>query len=812
MIVIKFGGSSVGTIENIHKVKEIVKAKTEPFIMVVSAFAGVTNALQYLATAALEGRHSEALEELKAQHITMAKSLLPIDKQTTTLVYIQQTFLKLTSLCESVYALGELSERTKARFLAQGELLSSHILFEYLKQEGVKLSYLPSDKYIIATGDYCNAKVDLQATQAQCASINTLQCYIAGGFIATNTSTELMVLGRGGSDYTAAIYGYCTNATQIELWSDVNGMQNANPQLVKSTKVITQMSYEEAFEMAYFGAKVIYPPAIRPAMEKQIPVYLLNTLHPTDKGTRISTVTSTTHSDKVLGVSTLSDISMLTVSGIGLAGTKGSARRVFQSLESAGVNIILITQSCSEQSICFAVKTSDAQSAEQALQRQFEREIATGQIDPISLTHQHVILALIGDNMKHQTGLSGKVFSALGNNGINVQAIAQGASERNISVVIDAKDEHKAVNVVHERFFQEATKKVHLFVIGIGNVGKQFLDIVYQQQAYCRQYQKIELRVSAVANSKKYLLNEEGLTYEEALSLPEKGTPYTDTSALAELIISVNRRNSIVVDNTASEAISNLYERFFNHTISVATCNKITGSSPLANYNKLMQLVKDKNCDFQYETSVGAALPIIKTIQNLRLSGDTIHRIDAVVSGSLNFIFNHYNATTPFAEIVKQAQTEGYTEPDPRIDLSGLDVIRKILILAREAGEQKEIEEVAFESFLPAQAMQTTSVEAFYKALSDNETFFQEMYNKAKEKNAKLKVVAQLLEGTLKVSLQEVASSSPFYHLDGKDNIIALYTDMYPTEPLVIKGAGAGAKVTASGVFSDVMYIANKRK
>ena len=446
------------------------------------------------------------------------------------------------------------------------------------------------------------------------------------------------------------------------------------------------------------------------------------------------------------------------------------------------------------------------------MEHEFAQEIGA-LINPIERTDNHVILALIGDNMNHQTGLSGKVFSALGANGVNIQAIAQGASERNISVVIDAHDEHKAVNVVHERLFQEVIKRVHLFIIGAGNVGRQFIDIVYKQQEYFRQQYKVDLKVVMVANSRQYVFADEGLS-QEALSLlsTAEATPYASAEALAELIIATNRRNSIVVDNTASAQVAAIYPQLIRKSISVVTCNKIAGSAPLEQYTALMELVKNQNCDFQYETSVGAALPIIKTLQNLRLSGDTIHRIDAVVSGSLNFIFNHYNATTPFVEIVKQAQKEGYTEPDPRIDLSGLDVIRKILILSREAGYHKEMSEVVFESFLPEKSLETPSVEVFYKVLEENEAFFQDLYHRAQHKGAKLNVVAQLLEGDIKVSLQEIPASSPFYQLDGKDNIVAFYTDMYPTEPLVIKGAGAGAKVTASGVLSDVMYVANKQK
>lgn len=812
MRIIKFGGSSVGSVENLEKVKQILLKQTDSFVVVVSAFSGVTNQLQLLGEKALSNTHQPVIESLKERHVAMVQGLLDISKQTEALVHIQQTILYLEKLCDGINALGELSQKTQAKLLAQGELLSSLIIFEYLKQEGIALSYLSSEQYISTyPGDWLNAQVDFAKTILLCQQVDRTKRYIAPGFIASDADNNIVVLGRGGSDYTASIYGYCLDAERVELWSDVNGMQNANPQLVKKTQVIHQMSYEEAFEMSYFGAKVIYPPAIRPAMKKNIPVWLKNTLFPSDRGTCIHHLTQE-RSDKVLGVSTLSDISMITVSGIGLAGTKDSARRVFQALEKKHINIILITQSCSEQSICFAIKSNDAQKAKQALEEQFEKEIEKGHVNPIDLTQNHVILALIGDNMKHQAGLSGKVFSTLGYNGINVQAIAQGASERNISVVIDAKDERKAVNAVHERFFQEVTKKIHLFVIGTGNVGGQFIDIVQKQQEFCKKQQKAELRIVAVANSKNYLFHSEGLSQKSIANLNTEGTPYATPEELASLIVQANLRNSIVVDNTASEQIANLYATFFKNAISVATCNKIAGSSPLKNYNQLMQLLKDNNCDFQYETSVGAALPIIKTIQNLRLSGDTISRIDAVLSGSLNFIFNHYNGSRPFVDIVRQAKEEGYTEPDPRIDLNGIDVVRKILILSREAGYSKEIDEVTFESFLPKVAQRVSSVDAFYGVLKENESFFQKTYESAQSKGAKLKVVAQFIDGSLKVALKEVTSESPFYHLDGKDNIVALYTDMYNPEPLVIKGAGVGAKITASGVFSDVMYIVNKRR
>lgn len=811
MFIIKFGGSSVGSVENLHRVKSILTTKQENFVVVVSAFSGVTNQLEELGQMALNNDFSSTLEQLKERHISTARQLIQVHQQTNILIDIQQQFLELKSLCESIYILGELSTKTNARILSKGELLSSKIIHEFLRQSGIQLNYLPAWELIKAQGNHLNASVEFEATNENLMlQINQNQNYIAPGFVATNFNDEIVVLGRGGSDFTASIIGATVNAGRIELWSDVNGMQNANPRLVKQAKVIHQMSYEEAFEMSYFGAKVVYPPAIKPAMKKSIPVLLKNTLRPEDGGTAI-VKHNDERKDKVLGVSTLSDISVINVSGIGLAGRKGSARKIFQALEIAGVNVILITQSCSEQSICICVKTSDQENARNALNQQFKYEIQSNELNPIEITDHHVILALVGDNMKHQVGLSGKIFGALGENNVNVKAIAQGASERNISVVIDANDEHKAVNVIHERFFQEATKKVHLFVIGVGNVGKQFLDILYNQQKHCKQEYNIDLRVVSVANSKQFLFDEKGLSPQETNQLAERGEVYSELPELIERIRKANLRNSIVIDNTASTAVSEIYPAIFDESISIATCNKIATSSPLENYLSLLQKAKDKNAYFQYETAVGAALPVIKTIQNLRLSGDMITQIQAVLSGSLNFIFNNYDGIRPFHEIVKQAQDEGYTEPDPRIDLSGLDVIRKILILAREAGYQKEMEEVKFNSFLPEKAMQVETVEQFYEVLKENEDYFRQMLFDARAKNAKLKVIAQLKDNEMNVSLNQVMPDSPFYQLDGKDNIVSLNTQLYNQEPLIVKGAGAGAKVTASGVFSDLMYIVNQQ-
>ena len=809
MIVLKFGGSSVGSAQNIQKVKDILNKQNEPFITVVSAASGTTDQLQVLAKLALEGNYMESMESLKTKHLNLLRELLILTNQPEVIIYTQKLFNQLENICNSIFTIQELSDKTLAHVLSFGERLSSSIIHKYLNQEGIDIDFLDSKQLIKADHGYLNAEVNFQETEVLIKQAVNGNNYIAPGFIASNNRGEYVVLGRGGSDFSAAIYANAINAKSLELWSDVNGILNANPKIVQQANSIDQLSYKEACELAYFGAEVLYPPTIRPVMQKNIPVYLKNILQHEHKGTLISNA-SFNNQNKIKGVSSLPVISLVTVSGVGLAGTKGSARKVFQALEEAQINIILITQSCSEQSICLGINGADVQKAVDALSQYFKQEIEYNLINPIEMSNDHAIIAIVGDNMRHQVGLSGKLFGALGENGINVIAIAQGASERNISIVVNRKDEAKAVNVVHERFFQKAIKEVHLFIAGVGNVGSEFLQIVYKQQQLLYKDHQIELKIVGVANSKKMLLNTEGLTPGEIESLNKKGTLYQSFKKYIDTIIELNLRNTVFIDNTASEIVSNSYQSLLKNSISVVACNKIASSSAYENYRLLLQLAKEKNCHLQYETSVGAALPIIKTIRDLLLSGDKIHKIQAVLSGSLNFIFNHYNAKRPFADIVLQAKEDGFTEPDPQVDLSGLDVMRKILILAREAGYQKELNEVQFKGFLPKNCVNTDGTEQLFEALKKEELHFSRLYQKAHKNGNKLKVMAVLEHSELLVSLKEISPDSVFYNLGGKDNIVVLNTERYSHEPLIIKGAGAGAEVTASGVFSDLMYVINR--
>ncbi len=844
MLVLKFGGTSVSSKSNLEKIATILSSKRDNFIVVVSAFSGVTNTLDQIASLALESKQSVLIEEFRNFHFALIKELVSEVHQIELFVEVQQKCNQLESICESVGILKELSDRTRATILSFGERLSSVIVQKYLSVNTInpiKIDLLDSRKLISATTneskEYLNAVLDLEKTTRNILAvvgvpnsavvgvptndIKTNKNYIASGFIASNQKGETVTLGRGGSDFSASIYANAIDATVLEIWSDVNGMQSANPRKVQNTRSLQKMSYEEAFEMAYFGAKVLYPPSILPVMNKNIPLYLKNTFFPEQEGTFISSENKITD-NKIQGICSLDEIAIITVSGIGLAKQKGSARRVFQILEEANINIILITQSCSEQSIGIGINQSELKNAENALNSAFEKEIKKGLMNEVKSIENQCIVALVGDNMKNAIGLAGKIFGAIGENGINVTAIAQGASERNISIVINKKDEEKALNVIHEKFFASAIKNVHIFIAGIGNVGTEFINILFaQKQKLIEEYQ-INLKIIGIANSTKMLFKEssttfekvEELTKEEILKFKKDGKnknakAYSSLNEYFEAIKELNLRNSVFIDNTASDIVSEGYEFLLKNSISVVTCNKIACSSEYSNYLKLNKLAKERNVHFKYETSVGAALPILKTIHDLKISGDKINQIEAVISGSLNFIFNNYNSENQFADIVLQAKEEGYTEPNPLIDLSGLDVMRKILILSRESGLNRELSDITFTSFLPDECTNSKSVEELFENIKKHENHFQNLYQNAHKNGNKLKVVAKMEKENLSVALKEIPSNSPFYNLEGKDNVVAINTNRYVNEPLVIKGAGAGAAVTASGVFADLMFIMN---
>ncbi|MGB5238466.1 MAG: bifunctional aspartate kinase/homoserine dehydrogenase I, partial [Flavobacteriaceae bacterium] len=663
---------------------------------------------------------------------------------------------------------------------------------------------------IITDENYGKAAVNFEITNPACQSYfenSKEKITVLPGFVSSSETGNSTTLGRGGSDFTAAVIAGALGAKVLEIWTDVSGMYTANPKLVKQAKAITNISYEEAMELSHFGAKVLYPPTIQPVLQKGIPIHIKNTFRPQDQGT---TIEKNKGDSKyaVRGISYIPNISLLTLEGPGMIGIPGTSRKFFEVLSQAQISVVLITQASSEHSICIGLAQDDAPKAEKLVNEAFAYEIRESKIKPVITEGDLAIIALVGDQMKSYQGLSGRMFSTLGRNNVNIRAIAQGASERNISAVIQKEDVRKALNALHETFFEENIKQLNLYIMGVGNVGSRLLNQIRQQHRYLKNQLRLNIRVIGVSNSRTMYFQEGGIpleAWEENLAQGEKADPNKFLSQL----LTHNFRNSIFVDNTASSVVADSYQNYLSKSIAVVTCNKIACSSDLDKYLKLKEVSRAYNAPFLFETNVGAGLPIIDTLKHLIASGDRVNKIQAVLSGSLNFVFNNYDGSIPFSQIVQRAQKEGYTEPDPKIDLSGVDVMRKILILARESGYSINMDDIANNSFLPQESLDTNDNDAFCQSLEKNESGFRELYNKADENDCKLKYVAQFEEGRASVGLQSIPRDHDFFKLEGSDNIVLFFTDRYREQPLVVKGAGAGAEVTASGIFADIIRIGN---
>ena len=809
MQVLKFGGSSVASAENINKVTAIIQKAQQAgkTIVVVSALGGVTDMLIQCGSKAANGDelYKETLRLIGDRHLETVKTLLPISQQSSLLSLVKKRLNELEDICNGAFLLGELSSRTKDRMVSYGELLSSQIISAKLVSLGINNAWIDSRELIRTDAQYGYALVDMVKTDQQIGDYFSRAkegAFVVPGFIASDAHGNTTTLGRGGSDYTAAIFAAATDAKLLEIWTDVSGMMTADPRLVTNAKVIPHISYQEAMELSHFGAKVIYPPTIQPVMNKAIPVWIKNTFAPQDRGTVIEK-SGVKNGGSVRGISSINKIALLSLEGSGMVGIPGFSKRLFEALSNEKINVILITQGSSEHAICVGIEEGQAAMAKAAVDKTFDHEIEMGKVDPLVIENELSIIALVGDNMKSHPGISGKMFGTLGRNGVNVRAIAQGSSERNISAVIALSDVKKTINILHEEFFETTNKQLNLFVTGTGNVGSRLLAQINQQTEYLQKNLRLQLRVVGLANSKKMYINEEGIDLDHWRSYLDKGVPMK-VKDFALAIQLKNLRNAVFVDVTANAEVASSYDQFLEKSISVVACNKIACSSPYKYYKTLKDLSREFNAKFLFETNVGAGLPVIGTLNDLLRSGDKINKIEAVLSGTLNFVFNNYQGKKSFAEIVKQAQDEGYTEPDPRLDLSGTDVMRKIMILAREAGIIMEMDEIENKSFMPPSCMQGT-VADFYQEMGRQETHFKSLFEEATAKGKKLKFVARYENGKASVGLQDIDPAHDFYHLYGKDNVVLFYTDRYSELPLVIKGAGAGAEVTASGVFADIL-------
>ncbi len=810
MRVLKFGGTSVGSAEAIRQTGQIIRttATEDQIVVVVSAVGGVTNQLIALADqAALRDRaYEESLAKLKVLHAGIYAELTGSEDGG----FIDKLFTQLGEMCKGIFLLKELTPRTSDYIQSCGERLSSHIIYHYLKGQGVDIALYDSRDYLITDKQFGNANLLWEPSRKRLGEIkeDMPQVSLFPGFVASTEDKETSTLGRGGSDFTASLLANILEAGALEIWTDVNGLMTADPRLVKQAHLLEHVSYEEALELSHFGAKVLYPPSIQPALDRGIPIWVKNTFDPNGPTTK---VTREWDQEKHLirGISSVKDIALLTLSGNSMVGIPSFSFRLFKALSEAKVNVILITQASSEHSICVGIASADAEAAAAAVGGEFETELELRKLNPVLVENDLSILALVGSNMRDQVGVSGRMFNTLGTNGISVKAIAQGSSERNISAVIHKSDLKKALNTLHESFFLSEVKKINLFVVGVGNVGKAFLSQVQQQQRMLVKEFRLNIQVVGIANSRKAHFDEQGMDLGQWPDLLEKAGA-SNIDSFVEKMQSMNLRNSVFIDITASKTISEVYQQLLEASISVITPNKIAATREMDKYLALKWATRKYGSQFLFETNVAAGLPVISTLNELFKSGDKVHAIQAVLSGTLNYLFNNYDGTRPFSGIVKDAKRLGLTEPDPRLDLSGEDVMRKLLILIRESGRKFEMDQISQVSFLPEACEAADDLEAFYDSLDAHEAHFKAIYEDAQAEDAQLRVVASFRNGEAKVGLEKVQKSHPFYYLEGMDNIVLFYTDRYKEQPLVVKGAGAGADVTASGIFADVLRLVNR--
>ncbi|WP_439487686.1 bifunctional aspartate kinase/homoserine dehydrogenase I [Algoriphagus sp.] len=812
MKIIKFGGSSVANPENIQRVFSIIKDKLKEheITIVFSAFGGVTESLLKIAQLAREGdeAYREVLQTLEEKHLAIVRQLIAVQNQSTVMTFVKVRFKELEDLFHGIYLIKENSARTLDYVASFGERLAAFILSESMHGHGLKTQFLDARDVIRTNDRFGQAKVDFELTN------DSIKKYFAKydgikvvtGFIASTAKGETTTLGRSGSDYTAAILAAALNAENLEIWTDVSGVLTSDPKLVYTAFTIPQLSYNEAMELSHFGAKVIFPATMQPAMRKNIPIYIKNTFEPENPGTLINGEVSP--GALIKGISSISNVSIVTVQGAGLLDSVVGTSRVFKALAEAKVNILLISQASSEHSICLAIKTQESYLAKEAVEKEFFYEIKSGEMDEVVLLHDLATVAVVGENMKHNPGASGRMFRALGRNNINVAAIAQGSSELNISAVIPQPDLQKALNALHEAFFLSENKVLHVFLVGTGLIGQALIKMIANQQQKLRGDNELDIQIHGLANSRFMAFHEDGfdLTNPYALSEADQAT---DLDKFIRTMEEMNFSNSVFVDCTASQDVAGLYTQILEAKVAIVTPNKKANSGSMEQYKSLKRLAKKRGVKFLYETNVAAGLPVINTLQDLMLSGDRVIRIEAVLSGSMNYIFSELEKGDPFSEVVKKAKELGYTEPDPRDDLSGMDVARKILILGREAEQDLEFDSIEIQSMVPEDCQNLGTVSEFFDVLKTHDPAFAELLATAESKGEKLRFMATLENGKAKVGLNSLPLAHPFSGLGGSDNMILLTTDRYLDRPMIIRGPGAGADVTAAGVFADVIRIGN---
>lgn len=814
MKVLKFGGSSIASAERIEKVIEIVRNATKEdkdIVVVLSALGGATDMLLKIATLAAQGDkvYRELLKELEARHIEAVEILIPASERSDVLINVKMALKDLADILQGIFLVWETSPRTLDFVMSFGESLSTYLVSQALRVRGIENAFLDARDVVRTDEAFGGARVNDEETNKLIREFHRKNpgLVLMTGFLAGTDKGETTTLGRGGSDYTASIAGAALNASEIQIWTDVDGMMTADPRKVGKAFSIESVTYEEAMELSHFGAKVIHPPTMQPALEKKIPIQIKNTFRPEAAGTLISSVKGE-YPFAVTGVTSIPEIALLRVQGSGMVGVPGVSMRLFGALARNEISVILITQASSEHTICFAVKPEDSTRAKYAVDEEFALELQAGILDDLVIEDKLSIISAVGENMRLRTGVAARMFHSLGKNGINISAIAQGSSERNISVVVSSSDEKKALNALHDELFLSQAKSLNLFIVGTGLIGGTLLAQIEQHRESLLEEHALDIRVIGVANSRNMLLEESGLALDSCQELLESSEQVGGVEPFIEIMKSINLPSSVFVDCTASESVVELYQDVLQANIPVVTPNKKAQSANQETYSALKEVSMRRGVEFLFETSVGAGLPVISTLGDLLKSGDKIHRIEAVLSGTLSYIFNTFGPPHTFSGVVSEARERGFTEPDPRDDLCGLDVARKILILAREAGYSLELGDVEVENLVPEKARKAESVDEFLSLLEKSDDEFENRRKSAEDKGAKLCYIASLEEGKAEVSLQEVGSDHPFFGLSGSDNIVSFTTSRYTDRPLVVKGPGAGAEVTAAGIFADIIRVA----